>query len=86
LSGLTLQALPTANAAPYGIAAATDGSIWFAEYNASKVGRIDRHGRISEIPLPFQPLSIATTPPSCTRSAVWVGSFRHGLAQITPGT
>lgn len=44
--------LPTANAAPTGITTAADGSVWFTERNANKLGRIDAHGALTEYAVP----------------------------------
>jgi virginiamycin B lyase len=45
-------ALPTANAAPTGITAAADGSVWFTEKNANQLGRIDSSGALTEYAVP----------------------------------
>jgi virginiamycin B lyase len=47
-----LPPLPTANAAPTGITRAADGSIWFAEQNANKLGRIGTNGVMTEYNVP----------------------------------
>jgi virginiamycin B lyase len=47
-----LPSLPTANAAPTGITSAYDGSIWFTEKNANKLGRLDSHGGLTEYAIP----------------------------------
>ena len=46
-------ALPTPDARPHDPAAAPDGSLWFTEQKANKLGRLDpKSGRIREFPLP----------------------------------
>lgn len=82
---VTEYPVPTANAGPYGITVASDGSVWFTEYRARKIGRIDGTGHIDEFAVPFQPFSIAATPPGCAASAVWAGSLGSQLAEITGG-
>jgi virginiamycin B lyase len=60
-----LAALPTANAAPTGITSAVDGSIWFTEKSANKLGRIDAHGVLTEYAVPTgasAPDQITATP------------------------
>jgi streptogramin lyase len=47
-----LAALPTANAAPTGITKAPDGSVWFTEKNANKLGRISPAGVLTEYNVP----------------------------------
>ena len=47
-----LPVLPTANAAPTGITTAADGSIWFAERSANKLGRIGTNGVLTEYNVP----------------------------------
>ena len=44
--------LPTADAGPSSLAAAPDGSVYFTEQQAGKVGRIDTSGDIQEFALP----------------------------------
>jgi virginiamycin B lyase len=46
-----LPGLPTANAAPTGITTAYDGSIWFTERNANKLGRL-ANGMLTEYAVP----------------------------------
>ena len=57
--------IPSANTFPRGIAAGPDGSLWFTEYNANKIGRITTGGVITEFPIPTastQPSGIAAGP------------------------
>lgn len=44
--------VPTANAQPIGIVTGLDGALWFAEFGASKIGRISVDGEIAEFPIP----------------------------------
>jgi len=44
--------LPTANAGCAGIAAGSDGALWFTENDANKIGRITTSGVVSEYPIP----------------------------------
>jgi streptogramin lyase len=44
--------LPTANAAPTGITKAADGSVWFTERGANKLGRISSTGVLTEYVIP----------------------------------
>ncbi|MFM8319581.1 MAG: hypothetical protein ACKOC5_01600 [Chloroflexota bacterium] len=46
-------ALPTPGSAPHGIAAAPDGSLWFSEWGAGRIGRITPQGDLSEYLLPW---------------------------------
>lgn len=43
---------PTPNSQPYGLVAGPDGAIWFAEINASQMGRITTDGIITEYSTP----------------------------------
>jgi len=44
--------VPTASAAPVGIASGPDGNLWFTEYGANKIGRLTTTGRFKEFPIP----------------------------------
>ena len=50
----TVFPVPTSNAGLARITTAPDGSMWFVETNANKVGRITPAGQISEYTLPAQ--------------------------------
>ena len=50
IAPVTDFAVPTANADPQGIATAPDGSIWFAEHGASRIGRVTAQGSVVEYP------------------------------------
>jgi virginiamycin B lyase len=45
-------ALPTSDARPGGITNGPDGTIWFTESGAGKIGRITADGQITEFDLP----------------------------------
>jgi virginiamycin B lyase len=49
---VTEYATPTANAAPFYIAAGPDGALWFTENNSNKIGRVTTSGAITEYPVP----------------------------------
>jgi virginiamycin B lyase len=60
-----LPVLPTAAAAPTGITSAADGSIWFTEKNANKLGRLSSTGVLTEYNVPTAgsaPDQITATP------------------------
>ncbi len=48
---ITVFAVPTKNAMPWGIAAGPDGNLWFTENGSSKIGRITTSGVITEFSL-----------------------------------
>jgi len=48
----TEYALPTAQAGPVEIVAASDGAMWFTEFNAGAIGRITATGLVTEYPIP----------------------------------
>lgn len=50
--GVTMIDLPTPDAGPFGIAATSDGSIWFTEENTDKIGRRWPNGAFTEYTLP----------------------------------
>jgi virginiamycin B lyase len=43
--------VPTAGAAPLGLALGPDGALWFTERNAAKIGRMTTNGSFTEYPL-----------------------------------
>jgi streptogramin lyase len=49
---ITEFTVPTAGAAPWGIAAGPDGNLWFTESGAGKIGRITTTGTITEFVIP----------------------------------
>jgi streptogramin lyase len=48
-------ALPTSSSTPAGIAAGSDGALWFTEFFGNKIGRITTSGLITEFPIPTLP-------------------------------
>lgn len=59
---ITETAIPTAYAAPAGIALGSDGALWFTESVSNKIGRITTAGAITETTIPTTnsgPLGIA---------------------------
>jgi virginiamycin B lyase len=48
-----LPSLPTLNSHPTSITTASDGSIWFTERYAGKLGRLSPQGTLTEYPIPF---------------------------------
>ena len=46
--------IPTSNSQPIGITAGPDGTLWFVESNANKVGQITTAGMITEFPIPTE--------------------------------
>jgi virginiamycin B lyase len=60
-----LAPLPTANAAPTGITTAADGSLWFTELSANKLGRLNpTTGALTEYAVP----TAASAPEQITAS------------------
>lgn len=67
--------LPTDDAEPAGLAWAPDGSLWFAERKAGKLGRLGVDGQLTEIEIPTpnsQPGSVAVD----ASGAVWFTEVR----------
>jgi virginiamycin B lyase len=57
--------IPTASSSPSGIALGSDGNLWFTEFAKSKIGQLNRRGKISENVTPTAksgPLGIAAGP------------------------
>ena len=69
---LTEFPVPTANAFPYGIAAGPDGNLWFAEFNANRIGRITWAGVVTEFSSPLNPLVYC---PGSSNRARWPCSW-----------
>src|SRR5438445_9203361 len=77
-------AIPTANASPYEIAAGADGSVWFTESRAGKIGRVLSSSApggsgftVREYPIPTPaaaPHGIALGPDG----AIWFTEFGAG--------
>jgi streptogramin lyase len=66
--------VPTANSEPFGIASGPDGSLWFAEGNGNKIGRITTGGSFTEFTVPT-----ADSPP------LWIASGPDGNLWFTEG-
>jgi streptogramin lyase len=49
---ITEFSIPTASSAPLGIAAGTDGNLWFTGFSVGEIGRITPAGVITEFPTP----------------------------------
>jgi streptogramin lyase len=57
--------LPTADSFPVGIAAGSDGALWFTQADGNRIGRIDTSGNITQFALPSAtsfPYGIAAGP------------------------
>jgi virginiamycin B lyase len=79
-----LYTLPTANAAPVGLARALDGSTWFTERDGNRIGTITPHGRIVEYHIPTDasyPLRITASPDG---SLWFTEAYAGAVARITP--
>jgi len=75
--------LPTPGAEPFDIAAGPGGSMWFTEYNTTRIGRVSRSGRVTEFRLPRPTLGgdgITGTP----RGPVWVADPAGYIDRVTP--
>ncbi|MGH2873581.1 MAG: virginiamycin B lyase family protein [Solirubrobacteraceae bacterium] len=57
--------IPTPASSPDGIAAGSDGNLWFTEQQANQIGRITPSGAVTEFPIPTvggEPVGIAAGP------------------------
>jgi streptogramin lyase len=77
-------AVPTLSSTPNGIAAGSDGNLWFTEYTANKIGRITPSGTVTEFtittPADSAPRQIAPGPDG----ALWFTEFSAGeIGRIT---
>ncbi len=73
--------IPTAHSGPDGIAAGSDGNLWFTESGGSQIGRITPAGELSEFSVPTadgQPEGIAAGPDG----SLWFTD--EGIGRITP--
>jgi virginiamycin B lyase len=81
---VTLQAVPTAHALPYGIIVGGDGAAYFCEFGANKIGKIDpKTLAITEFPLPegARPRRIANNPDGL----IYYSDFARGyLGRLDP--
>jgi len=77
--------IPTAGSAPRGIAAGSDGNLWFTEFNASKIVRITTAGVVTEFPIPTAGSgpNVITTGPD---GNLWFTEGQaNNIGQITTG-
>ena len=83
----TVWKVPTAGAAPYGIALDKDDNVWFAEFRRCKIARFDpRTEKFTEYAAPTQPCTIRRLGVDSTGS-VWYGGFNNGkLGRLDPRT
>ena len=76
--------VPTPNGGPYGIASGPDGSLWFTEMLADRIGRISPQGAITEFALPAAgrgPARIAAGPDG----NLWFTEYEAGqIGRISP--
>ena len=65
--------IPTSNAGPSSIAAASDNALWFTETTTGKIGRIALDGTFTEYPIPngTAPIGITAGAPSCAPGTVY---------------
>ena len=76
--------IPTASSSPYLIGPGPDGNLWFAEYNANKIGRITTGGILTEFLIPTansRPLAIVAGPDG---NLWFTESFSNKIGRITP--
>ncbi|HSR85908.1 MAG TPA: PHB depolymerase family esterase [Streptosporangiaceae bacterium] len=52
VSSMHVFQLPTAHAEPFDVATGSDGSVWFTEFAADKIGRITPAGKLTEFRVP----------------------------------
>jgi virginiamycin B lyase len=82
---ITEYPIPTAGSLPSGIAAGSDGALWFTEYAGRKIGRITTSGHITEYSIPSaaaDPWNIAAGPDG----ALWFTEQYAGkIGRITTG-
>ena len=83
----TVWKVPTAGAAPYGIALDRDDNVWFAEFRRCKIGKFDpRTEQFTEYAALTQPCTIRRLGIDST-GMVWYGGFNNGkVGRIDPKT
>jgi streptogramin lyase len=80
--------LPTARSLPAGITSGPDGALWFTEFKANKIGRIDPATHIvTEYPIPTPQSGVAEGITSGSDGAIWfteggTGDTDNGANQI----
>jgi len=76
--------VPTARAEPFDITAGPDGSMWFTEFRADKIGRISPSGKITEYQVPTpgaEPYQITIGPDR----SVWFTEYNSAsIGRVTP--
>ncbi len=87
LSGNVAIPTPTAVSVPRGITTGPDGNLWFAEYGANKIGKLDlQTGVITEFAVPSaaaSPLSIVSGPDGNLWFTEWDG---RKIGKVDPQT
>ena len=76
----------TTSTGPRGITVGPDGNLWFAQFNASRIGRITPEGMITEFPLPApmsRPVGIALGLDGALWFAEYIG---NKIGRIDPAT
>jgi streptogramin lyase len=68
-SPITEFPIPTPSAAPLGIAAGSDGNLWFTEAQGGKIGRITPSGHVSEYAFQPAPHAVRDEVPSAITAA-----------------
>jgi len=81
----TVWKVPTAGAAPYGIALDRDDNVWFAEFRRCKIGKFDpRTEQFTEYAALTQPCTIRRLGID-SAGMVWYGGFNNGkVGRIDP--
>jgi streptogramin lyase len=75
---------PTVRSAPIGIAAGSDGNLWFTEEIANQIGRITTDGIISEFPVPT-PNSLVSGMAAGPDGNLWFAEQVGNIGRITTG-
>lgn len=83
----TVWKVPTAGAAPYGIALDRDENVWFAEFRRCKIGKFEpKTEKFTEYAAPSQPCTIRRLGIDAA-GIVWYGGFNNGkLGRLDPTT
>ena len=83
----TVWKVPTAGAAPYGVALDRAENVWFAEFRRCKIGKFDpKTEKFTEYDALTQPCTIRRLGVD-SKDVVWYGGFSNGkLGRIDPAT
>jgi virginiamycin B lyase len=83
----TVWKVPTAGAAPYGIAIDRDDNVWFTEFRRCKIGKFEpKTEKFTEYEAPTQPCTIRRLGID-SAGVVWYGGFNNGkLGRLDPRT